>query len=532
MASSRPCRGDNPRHLPSVHPCSAAAADAPHLDTLPSLSAAPSSPRVAASFSPSILELIGISDGLSVSDEGSPLGSSPGVGGPRFRSIPFPECAEPAPLTAPSLPSILGRPPPSHRSSQICAALPPAVGAALPPPPGPGCHRLCPPPFSPSSFEGTTSRAPPAPAVANRIYSSVSGSKSHVLSRLQNADGSQWVPVRRRYWWRQKTSLSASRPQQEKDMSSLRRQKFLQAMLGKCFNCLSRSHKVADCRAVTRCWICKSSGHISTYCAFKALPKAAKGSSPSSSRSPELSLKHSVAQRPSATPSAEMEPIFPNSAIPGITGDRHQEDFSFVAASGEIDEKVVELSNHALVAWEMGLPDDRESKHPPLRGRLLETLQCPSLGHPDAIPKVVWLTSSNPDSDRDVQHTPALEVAPLPVSFTSLKLAHAYKVLVHIDRIKNLTFVSRSSLEKPQCFDWVYGVPDGEVPKYFVRNPDTCSYLKPPRPRDFDKDPEEGSDRSLPPRGKSIWSRIGHQDEPRVIPQNRRPGAAQGGSTA
>ncbi|KAG8056336.1 hypothetical protein GUJ93_ZPchr0002g26535 [Zizania palustris] len=316
-----------------------------------------------------------------------------------------------------------------------------------------------------------------------------------------------------------------------------------------------RSHKVADCREVARCWICKSSGHISTYCAFKVLPKAVKGSSFSSSRSPELSLKHSAIQHSSASPSAEMEPIFPNSAIPRITGDCPQEEFSFVAASGEIDEKVVELSNHALVAWEIGLPDDREkvdihhfaedfqrhfNVHPldiqvkkfhpedflvTLASSQIRDAAC-EVGRitvNDAIPKVVWLTISNPDSYREVQHTPALEVAPLPVSFTSLKLAHAYKVLFHIDRIENLTFGSRSSLEQPQCFDWVYGVPDGEVPKYFVRNPDTCSYLKPPRPRDFDKDPEEGSDRSLPPRGKSIWSRIGHQDEPRVIPQNRRP---------
>ncbi|KAG8095420.1 hypothetical protein GUJ93_ZPchr0012g21385 [Zizania palustris] len=44
----------------------------------------------------------------------------------------------------------------------------------------------------------------------------------------------------------------------------------------------------------------------------------------------------------------------------GITGDRPQEEFTFVAASGEIDERVIELSNHALVGWEIGLPDDRE----------------------------------------------------------------------------------------------------------------------------------------------------------------------------
>ncbi|KAG8051870.1 hypothetical protein GUJ93_ZPchr0001g30870 [Zizania palustris] len=55
-----------------------------------------------------------------------------------------------------------------------------------------------------------------------------------------------------------------------------------------------------------------------------------------------------------------MEPIFPSSQIAGITGDRPQEEFTFVAAVGEIDERVFELSNHALVAWEIGLPDDRE----------------------------------------------------------------------------------------------------------------------------------------------------------------------------
>ncbi|KAG8047421.1 hypothetical protein GUJ93_ZPchr0008g11592 [Zizania palustris] len=78
-----------------------------------------------------------------------------------------------------------------------------------------------------------------------------------------------------------------------------------------------------------------------------------------------------------------------------------------------------------------------------------------------------------------------------------------------------------ATMYMPQSFDWVYGVPDGEVPRFFVRNPDPCGFPKPPCPRDNDRDPEGGSDRSRESRGKSIWSRIGHQDKPRAIPQNR-----------
>ncbi|KAG8052709.1 hypothetical protein GUJ93_ZPchr0001g32728 [Zizania palustris] len=62
----------------------------------------------------------------------------------------------------------------------------------------------------------------------------------------------------------------------------------------------------------------------------------------------------------SATPPADMEPIFSSSQILGITGDRPQKEFTFVAASGEINERVIGLSNHTLVAWEISLPDDHD----------------------------------------------------------------------------------------------------------------------------------------------------------------------------
>ncbi|KAG8091534.1 hypothetical protein GUJ93_ZPchr0012g21041 [Zizania palustris] len=101
------------------------------------------------------------------------------------------------------------------------------------------------------------------------------------------------------------------------------------------------------------------SGHISK-CSFKAAPKVGQEEAFSPSRNPKLSPKKFASQCASATPPATMEPIFPSSAIPGIIGDHPQEEFSFMAASGEISEKVMELSNHALVSLEIGLPDDHE----------------------------------------------------------------------------------------------------------------------------------------------------------------------------
>ncbi|KAL5220116.1 hypothetical protein ABZP36_024829 [Zizania latifolia] len=262
-----------------------------------------------------------------------------------------------------------------------------------------------------------------------------------------------------------------------------------------------------------------------------------------------------------------MEPIFPHSILLTITRSRPQEDFAFMAATGDIDAKVIKLTNHALVAWEMGLPDDSvkvtkfhpeyflvtlastsvrdatvEAGHITVNGRVyafrawdvklhvspnalpyhvrlcLEGLPMHAwkdhivvqvvgqscsvhfieeysrqtnytrtldlwvwCQHPDAIPKIVWLTITNPDAAQAPTNIPLTNVEPYDASVLSLKLAHSYKVLLHVDKIDSFSFGSKAGHPVSQSFDWVYGMLDGEVPRNnFVHNPDTCGFLKPP----------------------------------------------------
>ncbi|KAG8091535.1 hypothetical protein GUJ93_ZPchr0012g19241 [Zizania palustris] len=102
-------------------------------------------------------------------------------------------------------------------------------------------------PSAQKSIKLSTHGAPQAFVASSHIHSPVVGHKPSVFARLQSADGSLWTMVRRRYWWRQKPIRPMPLAQQPKDLRSLRHQNFLHAMSGKCFNCLSRDHKVAVC---------------------------------------------------------------------------------------------------------------------------------------------------------------------------------------------------------------------------------------------------------------------------------------------
>ncbi|TVU31137.1 hypothetical protein EJB05_22808, partial [Eragrostis curvula] len=79
-----------------------------------------------------------------------------------------------------------------------------------------------------------------------------------------------WQPVRERYWWRRKKGkINYFSPSTIHHNSA----KFKEKVGDPCFNCLTRGHKVAQCRDPPKCWKCRSSGHISSCCTSKASSK-------------------------------------------------------------------------------------------------------------------------------------------------------------------------------------------------------------------------------------------------------------------
>jgi hypothetical protein len=87
-------------------------------------------------------------------------------------------------------------------------------------------------------------------------------------ARLEIASMTKRQLVRKLKWWRgERRRHSNSQPPAVKHQSLKRQRKFREKMSGRCFNCLSTSHRRAQCRDPTVCWKYKRIGHISSRCA-------------------------------------------------------------------------------------------------------------------------------------------------------------------------------------------------------------------------------------------------------------------------
>ncbi|KAL5214628.1 hypothetical protein ABZP36_003780 [Zizania latifolia] len=99
-----------------------------------------------------------------------------------------------------------------------------------------------------------------------------------------------------------------------------------------------------------------------------------------------------------------------------------------------------------------------------------------------------------------------------------MKLAHTYKVLIHVDTVEDYSQAACYGHPRVRTFEWRLGVPDGEdvqAPYLDDRRCNQQSFCH----RNHDDD--EGEDRDLePPRrrhAKSIWACIGCRDEGDVL---------------
>jgi hypothetical protein len=113
-----------------------------------------------------------------------------------------------------------------------------------------------------------------------------------------------------------------------------RRVCFLSKMQEHCFNCLSTSHSVASCCALTRCWRCLCQGHISSSCC------SIRSSSPSATRS-HTSMPVSPAQPPS--PIQHMEPF-------DLSG-RPEFDVCNLTFTQEIRDRIDFFESRSLIVW-------------------------------------------------------------------------------------------------------------------------------------------------------------------------------------
>jgi hypothetical protein len=111
-----------------------------------------------------------------------------------------------------------------------------------------------------------------------------------------------WQVVRKRRWWRERKRDLAMKQPPPKSLQHIN--KFKQKMLGRCFNCLGRGHRLAQCRDPNRCWRCNGCGHISTHCSKKPFVRVCPyPSSPKSKEATTLSPDAvTIRQAPASLP--------------------------------------------------------------------------------------------------------------------------------------------------------------------------------------------------------------------------------------
>ncbi|KAL5213282.1 hypothetical protein ABZP36_024129 [Zizania latifolia] len=115
---------------------------------------------------------------------------------------------------------------------------------------------------------------------------------------------------------------------------------------------------------------------------------------------------------------------------------------------------------------------------------------------------------------------PITNTEPYDGSALGLKLGHSYKLLLHVDKIEDLSYGPFNDRPHTQSFNWKFGVPDGENTRPLARVTPGCTPKHLIRRRDFEDDDTDGEkDHPRQLRAKSIWSRIGCRDDSDVANQ-------------
>lgn len=108
-------------------------------------------------------------------------------------------------------------------------------------------------------------------------------------------DSESWHIVRKRGWWR---AERRARLNSSSNVVPERKRKFFEKSFGRCFNCLARDHRRAQCRDPVRCWKCKASGHYSFSCcnlpSQKSLPSTREQEQPPTTRASAQRPQHST----------------------------------------------------------------------------------------------------------------------------------------------------------------------------------------------------------------------------------------------
>ncbi|CAM0146219.1 unnamed protein product, partial [Urochloa decumbens] len=86
------------------------------------------------------------------------------------------------------------------------------------------------------------------------------------LKQFVHIDEQGFQAVKPAYWWRKEPhSRREAQPHQPKE-DEQRKLRYKERVRGKCLNCFSTEHRVADCRWRTKCWNCSHSGHKAHAC--------------------------------------------------------------------------------------------------------------------------------------------------------------------------------------------------------------------------------------------------------------------------
>jgi hypothetical protein len=116
----------------------------------------------------------------------------------------------------------------------------------------------------------------------------------------------------------------------------------LASMQDKCFRCLARGHRAAECRDPVKCFKCGRSGHKSWHC-----PQNSKASKTTTPQPPSV--------QPQAPPPLDHSNFPPlgnwTMAFRSSTAIRPEESFAVAHSCGDMDIELDHLASHAVWAW-------------------------------------------------------------------------------------------------------------------------------------------------------------------------------------
>ncbi|CAN6374717.1 unnamed protein product [Urochloa humidicola] len=200
-------------------------------------------------------------------------------------------------------------------------------------------------------------------------------SRSHQASLQcsEHLDEQGYQLVRPAYWWRKSNEHSRKvarhhQPQGEDQ----RRERYLAHVKGKCLNCFSTEHKVAECRYNTKCWRCLRMGHKAYYCPdrqgqFKRTEAEREHQTLPSSTAPPPPPRNSTASAVrsagrSYLQAARGEPAA-MATYPGDPRARPELAICTIAATGPIKHKREVLIGKTAVCWVSGNSHDTTPHH-------------------------------------------------------------------------------------------------------------------------------------------------------------------------